>query len=965
MAFMVAFTPMAAGAVDNVKENTQNEIEEYGVDTKDAPNADKGKYHDAEGAKVHDGDATIKDMEKKVDDAKGAVEEMQRQLDEIKDVDAEGTKKTVEEGTKLVEGAEKEAEGAEDAKKEAEQLKTDIKEHNEGVEEEQKKIDDTAEEIDKKLDVEAINKKADEAAEKAKEAKEKLDAALNENEKNATVEKAVEDSVQAAKDAEEAAKAAKKMKEDAEKELLEIANAYNEYAKANGLKLIDVEKCELSEVADALEELTKRKTAIAGTELTDKTIKEAVTNLEKADKAVKETAKVAEDSANAAKKAVDKLAEVEGISKAIHAEYLEKDMKAKEGYETAIKENSAKLNDAKKSRDEAKTAYDNAKNSAANKWEDMSTWAQFKWVLKNLGENVKPKNLFKFKDTYIKMNTQNEKNAYNAWNSKVGEITSQINSDTVALNKTNDTIAAKEKIANAITKDATDLLVTLLEGRISKDGEAINQMEFDKDLNKWAQSYKDFYKFWNWDDKAHAVAGLSDKYRDNSTFWNWVKNGADAYAIGIRLFISGKDINKKIASGVEITKEDIKEAYKQRAIVLEALQAIEAGTKGAEAKKELKSLTEKISALNDMQNEVTAASGKVSAAKTKYETMEAQFKELKEEIANTDIQGAKYDKLVESLKNLKEKLGKAKDAVEKAEKEQEIAKRYADWAQELLEEHVTNAYGQLALEGQPEIDGIALSNKQGYDKEIVESRDVAKFTGNIAYDVELETSSVKIPYTLYKEYVKAVYEQFTVAEVKDKNNAEVNGKGANLDKSIVYWEYKDGKLTGNYITDPNKLVAGQTYFVGYVLKVDGSGDEHVYHIDGYLYKKTEPINPPIVDPDPPIVDPNPPIVDPNPPVVNPDPPTENIPDEEPPLDEQPDVEIEDEETPLDEQPDVEIEDDETPLDDKPQADIPDEKTPLSDNPLTGDSLPIAWIGLALLGILGCGGIAFAGKKKEK
>lgn len=82
-----------------------------------------------------------------------------------------------------------------------------------------------------------------------------------------------------------------------------------------------------------------------------------------------------------------------------------------------------------------------------------------------------------------------------------------------------------------------------------------------------------------------------------------------------------------------------------------------------------------------------------------------------------------------------------------------------------------------------------------------------------------------------------------------------------------------------------------------------------------------------------------------------------IPEENPPLVEEPTIDIPDEEPPLTEEPTIDIPDEEPPL-----VEIPEEKVPLDDTPKTGDASRAGfWAALCGISLLG---IVLLGKKRE-
>ena len=94
-----------------------------------------------------------------------------------------------------------------------------------------------------------------------------------------------------------------------------------------------------------------------------------------------------------------------------------------------------------------------------------------------------------------------------------------------------------------------------------------------------------------------------------------------------------------------------------------------------------------------------------------------------------------------------------------------------------------------------------------------------------------------------------------------------------------------------------------------------------------------------------------------------------IPDEEPPLIDLPDVEIPDEEPPLveipeEEPPLVEVPEEEIIDEEPPLVEIPEEEVPLDSTPRTGDARRTG-LWAALCGVSLCGMTALLGKKKDE
>ena len=95
-----------------------------------------------------------------------------------------------------------------------------------------------------------------------------------------------------------------------------------------------------------------------------------------------------------------------------------------------------------------------------------------------------------------------------------------------------------------------------------------------------------------------------------------------------------------------------------------------------------------------------------------------------------------------------------------------------------------------------------------------------------------------------------------------------------------------------------------------------------------------------------------------------DTPDVEIPEEDPPLSDTPDVEIPEEDPPLSDTPDVEIPEEDPPLSDLPELDIPDGDVPLAGVPDTGDYSHI-WGIVALISGMGLAVLALTNKKREE
>ena len=89
-----------------------------------------------------------------------------------------------------------------------------------------------------------------------------------------------------------------------------------------------------------------------------------------------------------------------------------------------------------------------------------------------------------------------------------------------------------------------------------------------------------------------------------------------------------------------------------------------------------------------------------------------------------------------------------------------------------------------------------------------------------------------------------------------------------------------------------------------------------------------------------------------------------IPEEEPPLSDEPEVEIPEEDPPLNDEPEVEVPEEDPPLSDEPEVEIPEEDPPLADVPETGDNSGI-WMVTSAMSAAGLIVLVLAGKRKDE
>lgn len=192
-------------------------------------------------------------------------------------------------------------------------------------------------------------------------------------------------------------------------------------------------------------------------------------------------------------------------------------------------------------------------------------------------------------------------------------------------------------------------------------------------------------------------------------------------------------------------------------------------------------------------------------------------------------------RLFEQIQKAEQKVKDTEESLKEAVAAKNAAENFKKWADSLITGQYTRAYAQAAADENGKKTPLT-ENLKNYDtsNDKVISRPTSDFVC-----VSKGTSSVKVPYTIYRDYVNLMYQE----DYDSKPRGKGISTGSKMD--VIYWEVgTDGKLSGNYFTSLDELTTGSTYFIGYTFKYEKDG----YHIDGLMYKyedsKEEPTTSP-------------------------------------------------------------------------------------------------------------------------
>ena len=528
------------------------------------------------------------------------------------------------------------------------------------------------------------------------------------------------------------------------------------------------------------------------------------------------------------------------------------------------------------------------------------------------------------------------------------------------------------------------------DGEVATDKEDIKQVSFDKAVNKWANEIDEYakdyfkklirFKFKDAEELRKFANDMREYMLDTYTKEAKWKEFLDKNTSFLQAFADTKEFDKAttdlLAAIMKELNQDATDAKLAEAnISKNDMKAIDKAVKDKVAE-----FTDAKATISSLDKKIKNSKEVVKDAQETYNTAKATLEKAREkagalELTKTEEAAlqAKIAEAQQDLKAAKEALQTAKENVEKMQ----IAK---EWA-----EHLSNGLEKMSVSVQQKMDnhgknlGInATANEAHYNEEEFEAgtketidKNPAKFIRLVEYK---EAKQGNVPFEIFQKFVKLSYVD-NEKPMKYKDSWYYINIDKDLKHSpVLYWVLdKDGKFTGKFIKDEAELVDGQTYYVAYAFKKV----QAQYHLDGYMFTYVKPINEDVK-----------PINEDVKPVENNDNNTNTdintntnttIEEQETPLDEEPEIkeedtkvedtnvessEIEEEDVAKSDAPEVASKEKKTSKATQDTTDIEDEKAPLSDNPMTGDSLPIAWAGLGLLGLVGITGVVLSNKKKE-
>ena len=484
---------------------------------------------------------------------------------------------------------------------------------------------------------------------------------------------------------------------------------------------------------------------------------------------------------------------------------------------------------------------------------------------------------------------------YNKKKQELADAQAQVQTN---RDKSDEADAVIQSAVDAYNANTVDKLIDLINKNLSSNGLQVNQAQYDKDANKWANSTTklDGTSYNTEGDLIEDAKQLSNcldakkdlrKYFDESSVYGM----DDSKFSGLLKEILNRPAITQWLIGTGSTDEKIDAviaaAESQLTLYNEQLQVVKANAAKCavdQAASKAAAITtaqnknygnvKDLTNMNSVDSRVNAANQKITDARDKFTEEQRKLTALQDEVKDYSLINPVCWKLKAAIIAAQHKVTAAKKELSEANKAAELAQSDAEYAESLIDttQQTAMMFGRKDASGNVIADNsdnattgfIAFDNKG--DQSVI-TRDSSNFTGNMA------TTTLQLPYNIYNAYVKKMTGYGLNHTKTDKSGNVVNdystwgtnysnrqnGTGiaiATDDKEthpatmpVVYWELtEDGKgLTGKYYLSEADLPIGTyNYFVGYVLKGQSDGN----HMDGMIVSKTHTNITPTPTPEP-------------------------------------------------------------------------------------------------------------------
>lgn len=437
-------------------------------------------------------------------------------------------------------------------------------------------------------------------------------------------------------------------------------------------------------------------------------------------------------------------------------------------------------------------------------------------------------------------NITDAENKISAANNVMQNKQAEVDVLTNNLNQTTANREAAEKVrdeyiqaaSEAMSQNATGALIDEIQKELAKRSDAVNQVEFDRDLNAWAngtlEKYQDItlnWKFWE------TVADIEKVAKDSKAIRDYMDNHYEAHNAVIdfinyleltQWIVSTDDTEAVMEAAIKVYRQQMKQ-NEEKLATIEAYLANESATSTAKSAEEaLKQMAEYVEIANQAKDTLDDANKKVQEAQEAYNAAQDQLTAAKKEVEKVKFDSIKLKALSDKIKEAEDLLKQSEDNLKAAQESANLAANYNDWAQKLITDQKATAYAQKTSEG--------LASDNYYEYDMKDEEVASRGSGNFVQ--VSDSSKVVIPYDIYRSYLNSLYGKASGSYIKETNGKGISTGGS---MSVVYWLMdENNKLTGDFTFDESALVSGSRYFIAYAMKAENDG----YHLDGYAFDYT-------------------------------------------------------------------------------------------------------------------------------
>lgn len=416
-----------------------------------------------------------------------------------------------------------------------------------------------------------------------------------------------------------------------------------------------------------------------------------------------------------------------------------------------------------------------------------------------------------------------------------------------ALNKMTETqniLKAEQDKADKRVEEASTELISKIKDILSDESTQINQIEYDWDLNAWANevigkyenNVKISWKFWE------TIKDIATVAVDASQTRHWMDDNYQASTIekifnhiGLTQWAVSTESREKVMQAcIDVYRTAMAEQEKDLATAQAQMAKVLAETTLASEEAIATNVNTLTQTAAFAEMVIDNAKARVDAAKETVDNAQKELEAAKTAVNNANLNKVDLSDLKKSIAEAQMKVNAANEKLDEAKASVKLAEIYKDWAEALIEEHSTMTF--INNDGNEEAFDI-----NGDDN--VKSQSSSYFTKIQSAD----ENDIVIDYISFRNYIKQILGVDDDAEFESK---AINGKGISSSLAVRYWKVQKNDageyfFTGESYAENELPNEDAEYFLGYSFKHESDG----YHMDGTIVekKKEEPAPQPSIN----------------------------------------------------------------------------------------------------------------------